>query len=1285
MKKQLCAVLACAMFMPIWMGASAEAEGLTPQNEAYTVPVSTDTDYNMNIGWKFLKPDYEELKVPSTGETGIGYWSYDDSLDYVKQIYGGGEKNFYDVDFDDSSWETVSVPHTYNDDDIFDGYINGSGDAVERGLSFYRKHFTLDEKHNGQKIFVEFEGIRQSAYVWVNGEPAGIYQLGVDPFGFDITQYVNYGGDNVIAVANDSSGGGNAEWGFQYESKPGSAWGASDGINVQWNSAGFNPVLGGLTRNVILHTKNRVYQTLPLYSNLKTTGTYIYGSDFDIDGRSVTINVESEVRNESESDAELKLEVAVVDKDGILQWSFETEDSETVPVAADKDTAFLTVTADDAYIWEDAFRALSEEEQETVTDGDPSVGEVPEPTDTDTVEVRKISASARVSGVRFWSPDDPYLYDVYTILKDEDGNILDVTETSTGFRKTEVRGGTDNGGVYINDKYYYLKGYAQRSTNEWAAIGTSTDWLDDYDMKLMRESNANYVRWMHIAAEPSDIRACDKYGIVAVQPAGDGEEDTKGRQWDHRVETMRDTIIYFRNSPSIIFWECGNNKVSAAHMKEMTDMRKLLDPNGGRSMGCRALGGESEDDEQGVEESEYVATMLGRSIEDDAGFRSWGQETIEKRAILESEYYREEAPRRVWDDYSAPWYDYVHNPVRKEADAWDLTSEDFVVGSVSAYNHYYSNRVNSNSPRQTYSGAAMLCWTDSNQHGRNVNTENARMSGRTDPVRIKKQSFYASQVMQSETPAVHVVGHWNYSQNAEDYPEHLDPTKKTVYVVASNVKYVELYIDGVSQGKCVSPKDGFLYTFNNIDVTKTGGYIEAVGYNTKGEALVSHRIETAGAPAAIRLTPVTGPQGFLADGSDVAFFNVEIVDSEGRVVPDIYTKLELSVTGDAELKGGYNSGTAPWVDGKPDLSVEYPNHMLNTDPSTVYTECGTNRIFVRAGFTPGDIELTVEAPELDIVETTVISTKEAAVQNGLTLAKPQSVINADIEPRPEPEIPQQAAMLPLMSFASVIFGEGGNAYVVTDEDTKQYIDIYVNDARIEGLTAYMMAGSVFGDLERFAEAIGAEVSAPEPGADLNSAMIMITRGDTVIRLRGSKLYDENGDEIKTINQISEWVDGRLYAELSEVATQFGLDADKVSSGMTEYHVWTEDPGTVDHSFSLDVTGLTADEFGAAEYTALNNAVSIRSDLEYIASDSVKLTKSNGTRIKIVPESDGELTVTFTGNGTAVLAEQENRTGKEDPLESGKAVSVKAGVEYYLQGSSSDVVKVTQISFSDDAE
>jgi beta-galactosidase len=137
-----------------------------------------------------------------------------------------------------------------------------------------------------------------------------------------------------------------------------------------------------------------------------------------------------------------------------------------------------------------------------------------------------------------------------------DGKTVDANKLTTGFRKTEFKGGAGTGGVYINDRFTYLKGFAQRSSDEWAGLGGAyPDWMHDLNAKLIRDSHANYVRWMHIAPQPVDAEAAARYGIVQICPAGDKERDAVGRQWEQRLEVMRDTMIYLRNNPSILFWK----------------------------------------------------------------------------------------------------------------------------------------------------------------------------------------------------------------------------------------------------------------------------------------------------------------------------------------------------------------------------------------------------------------------------------------------------------------------------------------------------------------------------------------------------------------------------------------------------------------------------------------------------------------------------------------------------------------------------------------------------------
>ena len=92
--------------------------------------------------------------------------------------------------FDDSAWTSVSLPHTWNETDSYRAYISHSGgDQSEKmmGIGWYRKHFKLPAGADGQKVFLEFDGLRQAAHFFLNGQPIGKYENGVTAFGLDIT------------------------------------------------------------------------------------------------------------------------------------------------------------------------------------------------------------------------------------------------------------------------------------------------------------------------------------------------------------------------------------------------------------------------------------------------------------------------------------------------------------------------------------------------------------------------------------------------------------------------------------------------------------------------------------------------------------------------------------------------------------------------------------------------------------------------------------------------------------------------------------------------------------------------------------------------------------------------------------------------------------------------------------------------------------------------------------------------------------------------------------------
>ncbi len=982
-------IFALVAIMLLGMVPTLAEEGM------YEAPKGESVTYNLNIDWKYKRPS---VAVP---------------LKDARESMVKNGLQFYEIGYDDSDWESVSVPHAINAVDSFDGLGVDAGEAgLYRGFSFYRKNITIAPEQVGGKFILEFEAVRQTVYLYVNGKEAGYYEAGVTAMGFDITPYIT-SGENLIAVATDNTAGRGTSF-VVSETKPGDEMGTNTGWGYQWNTKDFNEVQGGITGNVNLYVKPMLYQTLPLYSNMKTTGNYVYATDFDITGHKAVVNVKAEIRNETGIDKEVTLKTDVVDMKGNLVASFETKG--TVPAAKDKGVTFKTVVPNDAY------------------------DENPQPTPTDTVEVTYITNSALVSNLNFWSPDSPHLYDVYTSII-ENGKAIDVNKITTGFRKVEYD--INDGGLMINERYVWLTGYAQRSTNEWAVIGVANDWLTDIDMQLVKESNANFIRWMHVAPKPNAIRSGDKYGVVSVCPAGDKEGDVGARTWDMRVEAMRDAMIYFRNSPSVLFWESGNNQISPEHLKEMGELEEKLDPYTDRFSGCRTINNQDQ-----IREAEFAGTMLNRH----AGGAKGSMEAIGKFIpIVETEYAREEAPRRVWDDFSPPDYDYSNKwlgPGAKKKDGFDvhdLTSEDFAISNVYGYNEFYSDRVGGVSGKDYYSATAALVWSDSNQHVRNSGSENCRTSGKVDPVRIKKQAFYAYQAMQATEPVINIIGHWSYPQLTDDTYWYAvkekvgdsftatgemaqrDPKHKTVFVIGSEaVSSVELFVNGVSKGICTEPRANFIYFFDNIDVTESGK-VSAKAYNAQGEVLCEDEIVTAGEKETIRLTPVTGPDGLLADGSDIMYFDVEIVDKDGNVCPLAYDKINLSVAGEGVLLGGYNSGEGEAVknygwQGVNEIGADF-----------VYAECGVNRVFVRSTRNAGNVTLTASVEGMMPVSRTVKSNTVEAL-GGMTLTAQRSYKQGEVKVI-EPE-----TIIPLKPLSGKFEVKSESLYVAEKEEEK--LDCY---------------------------------------------------------------------------------------------------------------------------------------------------------------------------------------------------------------------------------------------------
>ncbi len=681
---------------------------------------------------------------------------------------------------------------------------------------------------------------------------------------------------------------------------------ASSGVVFQWESKAFNPDFGGINRDVSLWITGPIYQTFPVYDGLRTTGVYVYPENIDPARHRTGVGVESQVRNDSGAPAIITLSVAVIDASGIVQARFDGQSAHF------------------------------------------SAG-----------QTRTLSASGTLEHARFWDVDDPTLYTVRTSLS-VDGRVVDTCDTRTGFRETSFRGGAGTGGVYLNGRFLWLTGYAQRSVDDWAGLGQAyPDWMHEANAELIRASHANYIRWMHTAPQAVDVHACDRFGIVEVCPAGDKEHDVQGRQWQQRVEVMRDTIIAYRNNPSILFWEAGNQVISPDHMREMVNLRKTWDPHGARVMGVRH-GDDNAAAAAITDIAEYYGVMIGQDPRTDslpnrsAIFRGYSAERRDRAPLIECEDLRDEAFRGIWDNYSPPHFGFQQGP----KDTYDWTSESFCLQAARRYHDYMINRIDNPAPAHSkWSAYASIYWSDSDADGRQQSSAVLRVSGKVDAVRLPKEAFYVYRVMQNPAPDLHIIGHWTYPSG----------TVKTVYVAANHCDAVELFVNGNPLGTVTRPEYGCIYAFPKVAFEP--GTLSAVA-TLNGRVVARERLETAGPPAALRLTLHTGPGGLQADGSDVALVDFEVVDAQGRRCPTDESRVDFAVTGPATWRGGLNAAI-------PD----------STNNLYLDTECGINRVAVRSTLKPGLITITAARKGLPHA-TLELQARPVLIDHGLELMPP---------------------------------------------------------------------------------------------------------------------------------------------------------------------------------------------------------------------------------------------------------------------------------------------------------
>ena len=412
---------------------------------------------------------------------------------------------------------------------------------------------------------------------------------------------------------------------------------------------------------------------------------------------------------------------------------------------------------------------------------------------------------------------------------------------------------------------------------------------------------------------------------------------------------MRDAIIYNRNNPSILFYECGNESISREHMLEMKAIRDEYDPYGGRAIGSREM--------LDIDEAEYGGEMLYIN-------------KSKKHPMWAMEYCRDEGLRKYWDEWSYPYHKEGDGPLYRNQPAPDYNHnmDQFAVEMVRRWYDYWRERPGTGT--RVSSGGVKIVFSDTNTHHRGE--KHYRTSGVVDAMRIPKDAFYAHQVMwngwvEPEEAKTYIIGHWSLTPNPSPKGEG-NSLKKPIYVVSTGDE-VELFLNGRSLGK---GRQSYRYLFTFDDVPYEPGTLEAVSSDGS-----RYNLETVGEPYQLKLAAITNPEGTKADGADMVLFQVEVVDKQGRRCPLDNRMIHFELWGEAKWIGG-----------------------IESEAMAVPVECGVNRVLARTTTNAGEIYLSAYAEGVKPAYLTVHSA-ECIVHSSL----PQPTLKGHLDKGETPSLP----------------------------------------------------------------------------------------------------------------------------------------------------------------------------------------------------------------------------------------------------------------------------------------
>ncbi|MFC1763782.1 beta-galactosidase GalB [Planctomycetota bacterium] len=730
------------------------------------------------------------------------------------KFYYGSVTDGQAVDYDDSNWRTLNLPHDWAIEGPFDSKHNArTGGLPVHGTGWYRKSFVVPSEWDGKRIAVSFDGAMSNAHVWINGRFVGNRPYGYSGFEFDITDKITVGKSNIIAVRL-----------------------TPEDLASRWYPG------AGIYRQVRLKVNDPLH--IPQWGTFVTTPLATKTE--------AVVNVSTTIRNDANVSKQAQLVTTIID---------------------------------------DQDHTISKELLEFTAEGKSSIS---------------LEQNVRLRNPSLWNIGHPNLYKAISQIVVDD-KVIDVYETEFGIRTIRIDA---QKGVHVNGNPIRLNGVCMH--HDLGPLGAAVNYrATERQMEIMQSMGVNSLRTSHNPPSPEMLQVCDRLGILVIVEAFDEWRLGKIPNGYHKVfdqwheRDLRDMIRRDRNHPSVFMWSIGN-EILEQNQKDGWKLTKHL----------TEICHEEDSTRPSTVGFNYYPAPFENKLAyyvDVVGMNYWPLEYADIKArhpdmiVYGSETASQTSSRGI---YHLPWSpDEQRNPNQ-------ISSYDVIVGPPWAYAPDAEFDVQEANPfvlgEYIWTGFDYLgeptpySGRDNSTHGYWNDDWPSRSSyfAPVDLCGFPKDRYYLYQSQWTEAPMVHVLPHWNW----EDHEEDMIPV-----VSYTNCDEVELFVNGKSYGKKVKgidtttfiaeyhsfPKGPFESKYRlSWNVPFASGSLRVVGYRG-GHQVASKTVMTASAPAKIQLTADRSP--ITADGKDLSFITVRILDIDGNICPKADNLVEFSIKGCGDL------------------------------------------------------------------------------------------------------------------------------------------------------------------------------------------------------------------------------------------------------------------------------------------------------------------------------------------------------------------------------------------------